>query len=402
MIGFFEKIAQHPALSKVDEIVTTIDDFQEDEVSLEALLSLHRIKRICQNFKHQVSAADTELVSLTALSTIDQNLLKIKQELVNFKKARSNAHINAAGVAADSILLHSRAFWIPIVDLDLEQLKDSIASFRKSIGQNARYAENELASLRAEVKDVNDSLRMVRKELEENKNRADSVISDLQAQFSKSEDNRRSEHNQLLKVMADELDDSKEKHTVNMSSLHKDVSDKFNALEKSLGEKANGYISEIKENKEQAESLIHVIANTGMVGGYQRVANEERSVGRFWDAVTLLSLAGMVVFAMNVFSSVLEEFSITSFIAKLGVILTFGALAGYSSKQAEKHHSVERRNRKVELELASIGPFLAELPKEDRNRVKSIVADRLFANDLSNSADGLKEIIDDKHTKAQD
>lgn len=90
-------------------------------------------------------------------------------------------------------------------------------------------------------------------------------------------------------------------------------------------------------------------------------------------------LVGMVGFAIFAFKGTLDEFEIGAFLARFGVVLTFGALAGYGARQADKHHKVERRNRRVELELASIDPFLAELPEAERNQVKAAVADRLFA-----------------------
>ena len=37
------------------------------------------------------------------------------------------------------------------------------------------------------------------------------------------------------------------------------------------------------------------------------------------------------------------------------------------------------RNRRYHLELASIDPFLKDLPEEERHELKSQLADRLFA-----------------------
>ena len=146
-----------------------------------------------------------------------------------------------------------------------------------------------------------------------------------------------------------------------------------------LSAKAGSNVSKIEKSKEKAERLISVIANTEMVGDYHRVANEERKAGRFWDGVSLLSLAGMVGFAIYSFHGTSVEFSVGMFLARLGVALTFGALSGYAARQSDKHHQVERRNRRVEHELALLDSFLAELPDSERDKVIASVTDRLIA-----------------------
>lgn len=58
--------------------------------------------------------------------------------------------------------------------------------------------------------------------------------------------------------------------------------------------------------------------------------------------------------------------------------LGLGGLAAYAGREAAKHGERERHNRRLELEIASVGPFLAELPKDERDTVLKAVADRTF------------------------
>ena len=59
--------------------------------------------------------------------------------------------------------------------------------------------------------------------------------------------------------------------------------------------------------------------------------------------------------------------------------VTFGILAAYAARLADKHESIERKNRKMELELAAIDPYLSELPVNTRHKIKEELASRLFA-----------------------
>ncbi|MDX9688069.1 hypothetical protein [Halopseudomonas formosensis] len=382
-----DRIKEHPALTRAEEMRTLLDTLDEADWSTETREGLHRIRRVVDHFVQQLAAADPELTSLQALKSIEQQLAKAKQELTQYKNNKNANHFANANTAADSVLSSLRSLWVPVADFDLDQVREAIGSFRKSVGQNARYAEQELARTREDIEAIRQEAVAIKEALKEQKSRIDSVISEFQSQFSKAEESRRTEAFAALKEEEEKLEHLRASYEESFDSSVSAAGVRLEEAAKSLEARASSSVDSVENLKEKAERLVHVIANTGMVGGYQRVANEERRVGRFWDAVSLLSLAGMVLFAVSAFREALEDFHLTAFLARFSVILTFAALAGYAARQAEKHHKVERQNRRIELELASIDPFLAELPEEERNQVKAAVADRLFARDVNGGVD---------------
>ena len=392
MSNLEEKINEHPSLSTADEVRSLLDVLEELDLSTEARESLHRLRRVTDLFLNQVASADPELTSMQALKSADQQFSIIKQELTQYKSNQNSNHITNASAAADSVLSSARALWVPVMDLDLEQVRDAISSFRKSVGQNARYAEQELEATRNAIDSLREEADELKASIKEQKVRLDSVVSEFQSQFSKAEEARRSESAGVIKGEQEKMEQLRSSYEEQFETAIEESKTKLNDVSEELSVKAENIISEIDTFKGKAERLIHVIANTGMVGGYQRVANEERRVGRFWDGVSLLSLAGMIGFAIYAFHGTFDDFDLRVFLARFGVILTFGALAGYSARQADKHHRVERRNRRVELELASIDPFLAELPDEERNQIKAAVADRMFAREEPQSGSILREV----------
>lgn len=391
MSSIEERINEHPALSRAEEVRSLLDLLEDLDLSTETRESLHRLRRVIDLFLNQVTSADPELTSFQALKSADQQFSKIKQELTQYKSNNNFNHITNASAAADNILSSAKALWVPTVDLDLDQVREAISSFRKSVGQNARYAEQELATTRKAIDSLREEADALRNSIKEQKTRLDSVVSDFQSQFSKAEEARRSEAAGAIKEEQEKLDQLRTSYEEHFEKTIDDSKTKLNEVSNDLSTNADSVLSDIETYKEKAERLIHVIANTGMVGGYQRVANEERRVGRFWDGVSLLSLGGMIGFAIYAFHGTFDDFSLGVFLARFGVVLTFGALAGYAARQADKHHKVERRNRRVELELASIDPFLAELPDEQRNKIKAVVADRMFAREEPHSGSFLRE-----------
>ncbi|MGM0879716.1 MAG: hypothetical protein ACQEXQ_01595 [Bacillota bacterium] len=65
-----------------------------------------------------------------------------------------------------------------------------------------------------------------------------------------------------------------------------------------------------------------------------------------------------------------KSFSWSVFSGRVFVAATFGVLATYGGRQAGKHQVAERLNRKMELELASIDPYLASMPEDFRTLLK--------------------------------
>lgn len=64
---------------------------------------------------------------------------------------------------------------------------------------------------------------------------------------------------------------------------------------------------------------------------------------------------------------------------RLGITIALAVPATYCSREAGGHRRVERATRKLELQLASIDPYLAKFPPEERNEIKKSLAERFFS-----------------------
>ena len=62
-------------------------------------------------------------------------------------------------------------------------------------------------------------------------------------------------------------------------------------------------------------------------------------------------------------------------------ILTYPAI--YASKESSRHRILETKNRNLELELASLGPFIELLSQDKKEKIKEDLVYRYFGNGLS-------------------
>jgi hypothetical protein len=90
----------------------------------------------------------------------------------------------------------------------------------------------------------------------------------------------------------------------------------------------------------------------------------------------------VIVFAFVAFLPLTHgEFRWENFAGRVVLCVAIGVLAAYAASQADKYIEIERRNRKLALELEAIGPYLAPLPTEKQEAFRLQLGERTFGRD---------------------
>src|SRR5690606_8510431 len=146
---------------------------------------------------------------------------------------------------------------------------------------------------------------------------------------------------------------------------------------------ASSLIEELETQKERAEKLVGVIGMTGMAGAYREVANEARRRANRWQRTAVVGIVGLILFTIGaVVPTFVGSIDLQLFLARATVAGGFGLLVAYAARQAERSERVEQWNRKYELELASLNPFLADLPEEKKVQIKESLSSKMFGQPL--------------------
>ena len=119
----------------------------------------------------------------------------------------------------------------------------------------------------------------------------------------------------------------------------------------------------------------------GITGNYQNVADQQKSVANFWRWTALGFMAimsGLLIWSIIELSS--GEFNLYRSLVRIlaAAVLTYPAI--YASRESAKHRSLEIKNRNLELELASIRPFIELLPEEKKQKIREELAAKYFGN----------------------
>jgi hypothetical protein len=415
MSQWIKAVKAHPIHKNLVALTGTLSKVQDSiGARVEHLEILVRIKEIHQLLVEKIENLNPNLIVLDTLDAINSDIGNQNGHLGAYLNNGGDvSNLNQANTYTNSILLRIPNLPSPTTPTDIAGLGNTAASFREDVGRYLREIEEEFTALKRYREQLAGILQALTAEIGAQKGRLDAAIAEFQSQFSQSESTRRDQFTQAEAARLKQFTDSRAaldaafaaiqkqsteiaesrmlKFTEEMgefrtsfSKFLKEADENRQVFEKQSNASVESYIDQIKNQKMRAEDIVSVISNTGMVGGYQRVADEERKQASKWEWITLGSMVGLIAFAIWAFwATTHTAFNWGLFSSRIFAALTFGILAAYSARQADKHHDLERRNRRVELELASIDPYILPLPEAVRHEVKRQLAERLFGQSES-------------------
>jgi hypothetical protein len=376
----------------MENLLAELDD-QEFKEQADVIPAIERIRQVLTLTKSRLDSCDPALVAISILDKLNNSLQPTISETTAFRNNKNLAHLHNANTHIDNILIYLSNIVVPLGSPDVDGIRESVSSYRRSVGQLLRKIEDEVQDLRTGLTNANDGLKQLADEIKSQKQRADSVISNFQEQFSaaesqrredfqKSENERKSKSESLYAEKEKEWDAIIEEKDELYNALFDKSKNALNELEQNSHAKVENLINTINENKTKAEELVGIITDTGMVGGYQRVANQERMAALLWRIGAVASFGGLIYFAIEAFFSTLNiSLGWGHFAGRAFVAAACGVLGAYAALQADKHQKEERRSRRMELELASISPYIHELPEEDQIEIKKDLAQRMFGKE---------------------
>lgn len=414
-----DRVANHVAGSALRDMVARLERLlaREDTPS-EALEGLNRLNQVVMLANRRFSGMDPNLVTPSMLDTLVNRLQSIEQPVGQFEAQPNPTFLEQANSSADALL--DSLPGLPGIQTieDAGDLREAIASLRLSVGQHLRRASDEVARLEESVGATRIRAEALGQEIAVREGRLEDAISRANDQHTTAQSTRASE---FVGFMAGRVTDAQEaerqrteafaseqtQRELDWSAELRATAESFAAkraeLETAAGdaleeltlraqrwetassEQGASALSKLEGFRKKAEELVGIIGQTGMVHGFQTVANEAGTQRKFWVKVAAWSLVGLIGSSIAFLSPIplwfglaLPEPSWEGLATRVFLSLTFVALAVFAGNQASRLESAERQNRQRELELTALGPFLADLSPDERNEIVKQMADRMF------------------------
>jgi hypothetical protein len=259
----------------------------------------------------------------------------------------------------------------------VNDLQNDIAATRGDLAQVQADQVNASAAIGDNIESLTAALTGQMAELgatiDQQKARLDQAISDYQAQFSAAQEER-------LRIFGEDREEQ-----IAQFKERRDAADAASAaaLEDRLGS-ADEIIGTIAELRRQAAKATEAIGIAGLAEGFRKDADEQRSTANWLRTLALVSLALVAGFALWAASARHnDKIDYGLLAARFAVSIALASVATYAIIQSAHHRERERHARKLELELASIDPYLAQMPEAEQIAIKAKLAEAWFGRPLA-------------------
>jgi chemotaxis protein histidine kinase CheA len=398
MSSWNDDISHHPFHETFAGFQEYLDGYSAGDDQPKADLVLTRAQTIIGRVKNCLDAADPLFLSPQRLAQLQKQITALQNELVAFLSDKNEAHLLGAHNHLDALLdVASRIPTIAIPE-DAKRLAQSAVAFRDQSSTLVAGLQKQVDQVSAEATEASNQQQSLQKalesakaEIESQKTRLDSAISEFQKQFSEAqnarqqsfadaEKQRESATQEKMGAWDEKLSALAAQHQKAFDQLVADSKNEHTKVVTTAEEASSNLLKEIESRRDKAKDIVGIIAGTGMAGGYQKDADQQRKAFTIWNVVTVFGFAGLIGFAVWLFveSVGAEDLGWSHILARLVAIVAFGLFAAYGGRMAMKHRESERQHRHKQLALESINAFLEDLEPDVQRQVKQKMADVFF------------------------
>lgn len=394
MGAYTDRIKVHPVWGQLEAIGAATDKaIVRDEITSEGVEGVTRLKTIFSFVGQRLAATDALLINSDLLDQLARSATSAFNELELFIANGNEAHITNANTHADPAITTAASVLLPLTPNELTGLRQAADAYREGMEIHAQALSTALNNQFADVDRFRDRFSELANDVQTEKQRLTSLTTDYQSQFSAAQEARIKEFSDAQTERANKVNDLILSYTQSLTRqevewagkrdmfLEKQRVDLAEATGK-FEDEANSTLRDMNMKLEEVEKLTGVIGNLAVTSGYQKTANEAMWTARVWQVVALSSMGGLIYTANKSFLPLIQGeggvFSWPGFAGRVFVSLTMGLLAGYAMSQAEKYQQVERRSRKLALELEAVGPFLSTLDPAKQQEFRLRLGEKTF------------------------
>ena len=410
--------------------VKTLRDYTEkvdsfslpDDVEESMALDYARLKKVILYLNDVMSSVDPELVSIHTLNDMNGNMQNSLNQFNNFASNSNVGHLGNANTHLDQVLNHvSRAFvfyskptksrikdilksYTGVLDEHLQGFKRTSQEKIDEVNENANENINKLNSSieRAESKisELNEKAKSLDSELSTIEKQAQTQLAEFNKQFQSTQESNQNKFDNNLEKLSNKLLDLLEKKQAIIEAEIEKYKNKIDDEFAKLSVKSGTIVGVLEKLKDEAEIVYGVVQNTYQAGAHKQYADaEKKTANRFrYGAFSLMILAVAFLIVPELVNFVkgdkgVGEFILgidwTALLKRLPVSAVLFAPALYLARESNQHRQNEFKNRRKELTLLTIDPYLALIEDENKKQdLKCQIALDIFGDSNASSNKG--------------
>lgn len=390
-MNFQQRYKDSQTLKELDRLFTSIAKARPDFrlTDPEQRIEYSRFLRAVRYAKRQLLNTDPSLVTATALTQLQKTIAALASQHDAFLSDKNwESLANQTDAMLDQLYRLPRLSALPTT----VEMAESLRDFRSDAETELQEIKSQLSAALQELRHGYEALKQQssqfkqqldqeQQQFEQQKGRLDKLINDESTRFNDAEQQRLSKFTQAEQGRQTATETAIATMQEDTDKAIKAGDKKLTALCDEQRERGKDIITDLGAKLEDAKRIVGLIGNTGMAGHYQIVANAERRSANRLRGVALgffILMAAGVAWVVHEVST--PDFSWQVALFRVAVAITLAAPAWYCASESRKHRVIEQRNRRIELELASITPYLGTLPNDKSQAVIEQLAAQYFGN----------------------
>lgn len=377
-----ENFEKHVLFDRISQLSETLQEEKtESRIDLE---NLSFFRTALNYIEDRIKLTFPDLVQKNEMDELSTELNGAVSQINSYTGNNNVGHLTNATNHLNSALNKIRNFPIPLTKSSFN-FSRKIANFEKTVKNKYNALEKEKDDLGKEISNFKEELDKKNtkiEELTEQLKAKENQIENLNSTFQTNFNNIKSQHNQEFKS-------SKETFRSEFNSIKNNFENEIEGIKNTIETDTSSMVQDLKTKLEEAKRLVNVIGNVGVTGNYQNIANEHKETANIWRVLAIIFmivLSGLLVYTIWDVSS--ENYDWIKSVIRIVAAAALSYPATYAAKESTKHRKLETLNRKLELELASLTPFIEMLPEDKKKDIKMRLVEKYFGNHIEYEKNG--------------
>jgi len=375
MSRWHEQFENHPFGSTWTSVksLTTDKDLEKND-SEDAVKEIARLNKVVAYIDSILGQVDPELMPAPTLDAMNKHATNCHNELNSFSSNQNIGHLTNANSHIDQVVIlvnqtpfslsgqqkgalsKAAAAYASVLDEHLVKLKRNVEEQVGGVNQN-------VSELETSISDASTNLDALKAELKTVSQTIEKQNAEFNTQFQNSEKSRSDKFDAVAAKLQEKADNEFEKLSV----------------------KAGTVLEVLGKYHDDAAKVFGVVVNTLQAGAYSSYANQEKKTANWLRIIAfVLMISGVGILLVPELFRMWADISAYTLDWKNVLGRSFFALilfipGFYLAKESSRHRNNEIVNRRRELILSTIDPYLSLLDDSKAEEIKAEIAKNIFS-----------------------
>lgn len=378
----------HHLFEKLNQLSTKITDVEFR--GLIGIDDLNFYETALKYIADRLNLTIPSIIQESELSTISTEVQNALSQINSFIGNKNEGHINNSKNHMFTAISRIRNLPLPFAKNDFNFSK-SVANFEKIVQEKHSTLEEENDKLKSDFETVKSKLEQTEDEIQ----RLKKTLEQKETELNHLNDSFKSDYNNIKSSATQNYEQDRKKFRDEFDDEKKRLSEEIESLKESINCGTDDLVKKLEEKLEEAKKIVGVVSDKAVTGNYHNVANENKDIA---DKLRWIAIILMIILSALLVHSIWDisggTFDWTKSLIRIFAAAALSYPATYAARESSKHRKLENLNRKAELELTAINPFIELLPEEKKQEIKEKLVEKYFGNNQSLNG-GLNEKNDE-------